>query len=264
MSILGGFEGLVYSSSAKGGGAAASNIGVATRLNPVVDPGNINVRGDGRRGLYDILLGMVEPVFNLDMWPTDKDFITTYQDGQTAIPFLHYKTGSIGLTFTNVYVNRMSVESRHNEAINLSTELWAESGEALATQAWGAVVTTPYRWLDSLLKIATATEFEWWEWRYEVVNNLQRLGDVNDRSTRSIEARHREVTGMIVKDCKSFTEFTELMNTAGADPSKFKIQIQLDGSDLLNSNSRWGRIEAPSGPEDLIAKRFPFTALDLT
>jgi hypothetical protein len=267
LSILGGFEALAYTSSGAGkSDGAATNIGVVTRMNPIIDPGNIEVPGTGKRGLYDLLIGMREPQVTLDMVFTDKSFIASYQDGLTAIPWLHLRwAGSPdkGLTFKNVYMNRCSVESRHNEAISTSLELWAEDAEALGAPSWGALVSTPYRWLDSILSIASVPEDEWWSWRYEVVNNLQRLGNVDDGGTRVLKARQRRVTGLVIMDLGSFTEYTDLMNLI-AEMAKFNITITVDGTALLNANCRWGRIEAPTGPEDLIAKRFPFTALDLS
>jgi len=259
--IKGGFDATVWTSSSKTGNA--TNVGVAARVNPIVDPGNIDVPGTGRRGLYDILLGTVQPMFNLDFRPTLASFIDTYQDGQTAIPYLHIKYGSIGVTLTNVYTNTISVEQRAGDALSASAEMWADSGETLASASWGSVVTTPLRWLDTTLEIGGSTETEWHLWRYEVNNNLQRLPNVATRGTREIAAKNRSVTGLIQKDLRDFDEFTDLMDTT-SDPAKFNITIKLDGTEVLNSNCRWGRIEAPAGPEDLVLKRFPFTALDLT
>ncbi|MBU0846922.1 hypothetical protein KKH23_06990 [Patescibacteria group bacterium] len=267
MAILGGYEALVYTSSgvSKSSGDA-TNVGVMTRINPTLDPGNISVRGTGKRGLYDILLGMREPKFTFDMLFTDKDFIITYQDGLTAIPWLHLRfpgSPDSGLTFENVHFNRSSVESRHNEAISATIEAWSESLGALGDPDWQAVVSTPYRWLDSSLSIAATPETEWWSWRYESANNLQRLGNVDDGGTRSLTAKQREVSGLIVMDLDNFSEYTDLMNLV-TEEDKFNITIQVDSEDLLNAYCRWGTLEAPAGPEDLIAKRFPFTALDLS
>lgn len=267
MAILGGFEALLYTSSGVDKDTGnATNVGVVTRINPILDPSNIDVPGTGKRGLYDILLGLRDPQIAIDMVFTNKTFITAYQDGLTAIPWLHLRfpgTPDKGVTLVNAYMNRCSVESRHNEAISASLEFWAEDLVPLGAPSWQALVSTPYRWLDSVLKIGGPTESEWWSWRYEVVNNLQRLGNVDDGGTRAIRARQRRVTGLIVKDLDSFTEYTDLMNLV-AEMAKFNITIQVDGVDLLNVNCRWGRLEAPAGPEDLIAKRFPFTALDLS
>ena len=262
MSIHGGFQANVYWSNTKGSGTA-NHIGITTRISPTIEPNNIEARGTGRRGLYNILLGMIEPRVTLDLLLNDKTFLTTYQNGQTAIPFLHLKTGSIGITFTNVYVNRCTVTSRHNEGLEVSVELWAESGEILASQSWGSPSQTFYRWLDTLLYIDAVPETQWWEWRYEINNNLQRLGNVSSGATREIVAKHRAVTGSLVKDLRSWTEFIGLMNTA-SEQADISITITLDGSTLINSDGRWGPIEAPHGPEDLIAKRFPFTLLDVS
>ena len=277
-SIYGGFEELIYTSSAIGAGATATPVGITTRLNPILDPSNISIRGTGKRGLYDILLGMRQPQFTIDMFPSDIDFIGDYQDGQTEIPYLHYRnvrTGT-GLTFTNVVFNRVSVESRHNEAITATIEAWSDGLTALATIGTWSTLTavTPYRWLYSTLTIAATPETEWWSWRYEVNNNLQRLGNVSTGAIRDVKARHREVTGLIVKDLASFSEWTDLMVVAPAtEEAKFNITIQVDGDtgpgtgstvDLLNQDAcRWGSLEAPVGPEDLQAKRFPFVAIDL-
>lgn len=278
-SIYGGFEELIYTSAAIGAGATATPVGITTRLNPILDPSNISIRGTGKRGLYDILLGMRQPQFTMDILPSDIDFIGDYQNGQTEIPYLHYRntrTG-LGLTFTNVVFNRVSVESRHNEAITATIEAWSDGLTALATMGTWSTLTavTPYRWLYSTLTIAALPETEWWSWRYEVNNNLQRLGNVSTGAIRDVKPRHREVTGLIVKDLASFAEWTALMVVAPAtEEAKFNITITINGNtgpgtgatvDLLNQNAcRWGRLEAPVGPEDLQAKRFPFLAIDLT
>ena len=262
MSIKGGFDATLWTSATKAG--AATNIGVVTRIAPGVEPNNIDVPGTGRRGLYDILLGMVEPTLTIDFRPTDVSFLDTYQDGQTAIPFLHLRLAAgLGITWTTVYINTISVESRAGDAISATMEVWAVSGETLAMGSMGAVATTPYRWLDSTLKIASVPETEWHMWRYEIGNNLQRLPNVSTRGTREIAAKNRTVNGLIQKDLRDMAEFTSLMN-ATSSPAKFNITISIVVTELLNSNCRWGRIEAPGGPEDLILKRFPFTALDLT
>ena len=265
-SILGGYEALVYTSSGVTKDLGnATNIGVASRVNAILDPGNIEVAGTGKRGLYDVLLGMREPQFAFDLLFTDKTFLTTYQDGLSVIPWLHLLfpgSPNKGLTFENAVLNRVSVESRHNEAIQSSIEAWAEGLSAIGSPSFGGVVTTPYRWVDSTLTIG-ALVTDWWSWRYEIANNLQRLGNVDDGDTRAIKARQRRVTGLIIRDLATFTEYTDLVNYA-SEPAKFNITIQVDGVDMLNSDCRWGRLESPSGPEDLIAKRFPFVALDIS
>lgn len=260
--ILGGFDTTVWTSATETG--TPTNIGIAARLSPRLNPNNLDIPGGGRRGFYDILLGTVDPTFSLDMQPTAVSFIDTYQDGQTAIPFLHYRaTGGLGITFTTVYVNTMSLESRVSRPIEASFEFWAESAKALNMGSLTSYQTTPYRWVDSELKISDVVETEWHLWRYEVANNLERLPNVSTKGTREIVAKHRRVNGMIHKDLRDYSEFTSLMNVA-ADPSKFDITISLDGTTLLSNDCRWGTIEGPGGPEDLILKRFPFTALDLT
>jgi len=266
--ILGGYEPLVYTSDgALKSDPTFTSRGVMSRINSVLDPGNINIDGTGRRGLYDILLGMREPVFTAEVLFTDPTFISVYQTGVAEIPWLHMRvpgTPDAGLTFEKVKLNTLSVEARHNEAIAATIEFWAQNVVALAAPAgWPAAVTTPKRWSDSVLSIATVPELEWWSWRYEVNNNLQRLGNVASGATRDIKARNRSVTGLIVRDLSSFADFTTLMNTA-AEMAKFNITITVSGTPFLNSNCRWGRIEAPVVPTDLWAKRFPFTALDIS
>jgi hypothetical protein len=262
MSIQGGFQANVYESLAKGSGDA-DHIGITTRISPAVEPNNIPARGTGRRGLYNVLLGMIEPQLSLDMLLNDKAFLTSYQNGQNPIPFLHLKTGSIGITFTNAYVGRCAVTSRHNAGLEVSVDIWAEEGEALASQSWQSPTLSFYRWLDTVFSIDSTPETQWWEWRYEINNNLQRLGNVDDGGTREIVARHRDVTGSLVKDLRDWDEFVSMMNVA-AEEDLIEILIELDGTTIINADARWGRIEGPTGAEDLIAKRFPFTLLDVS
>lgn len=288
MSIpYGGFQELIYTSSALGAGATANAVGITTRLNPILDPSNINVRGTGKRGLYDILLGMRQPQFTMDILPTDINFIFTNQTGQNRIPYLHYGVGAsgeqptAGLLFSGVYTNRVSVEARHNEAITATMDMWAEDVTLIfPVDNWDAHDVTPYRWLDSELWIGGVEEDYWWSWRYEVNNNLQRLGNVADGGTRTpggIKARHKDVSGLIVKDLASFSEWALLMLVDSPAP-KFNVTLKVFGNggpqdpprsgvamELINQDAcRWGRLEAPVGPEDLQAKRFPFTAIDVT
>jgi len=287
VSILGGFLGTVWTSSGYNDGSVASNRGVITRFNPTIDPGNLNIRGTGARGLYDVQLGLRQPQFTIDMLPTPEedeagdsgaDWLSNIQDGQTAIAYLHIKFfGSTeGLTFVNVLVNRLSVEARAPENITATIEFWAGANitypvgvidwnGSVPNQDWSSGrVTTVYRWLDSILEFGGATESEWWTWRYEVVNNLQRLADVTEGSTRVLVARTRDVTGTITKDLDDFKEWRELANVA-AELTRFNVTITLDGTPLLNcSRCMWGRIGGASGAEDLIAKTLPFFATDLT
>ena len=272
-SIYGGFEEIIYTSSSLGAGATAAPVGITTRLNPILDPNNINIRGTGKRGLYNILQGMRQPQFAIDILPTDIKFISDYQDGQTEIPYLHYKNirTNLGLLFINAVFNRTSVEARHNAAIMATIEVWADDVTVLMPMdTWDPLTAIePYRWLHSVLKIPV-TETAWWSWRYEVNNNLQSLGNVDDGGIRDIKPKQRDVSGLIIKDLASFDEWVTLM----AETAKFNITIQVDGDtgpgtgtvvDLLNQDAcRWGRIEGPTGAEDLQAKRFPFTAIDLT
>ena len=275
--ILGGFSGTLFTSTGYNDNSAGVNVGVAARVTPALDPNNINVRGTGERGLYDILLGMRDPRITVDFLPTAKSFLATYQSGITPIPYLHMRFGTTdGLTFVAPKVNRMSIEARHNEAVTATMELWAGGNASYPsglirwglntppTQSWGSRVTTPYRWLNTVLSVASSVETQWTSWRYEVVNNLQRLGNVATGGTRDLKARQRDVTGQVVADLEDFEEFGTLANV-GSEAAKFNITATLDGTDLLNCNyCRWGRLEAPFGPEDLIMRRFPFTATDLT
>jgi len=70
-------------------------------------------------------------------------------------------------------------------------------------------------------------------------------------------------------DLETFVEYGDIADLA-AEMSRFNITIHLvtgsaPADEMLNCDRcRWGRLEAPSGPEDLIARRFPFTATDLT
>ena len=87
MSILGGFLGTVYTHTSMNAGTAI-NRGVITRFNPVLDPGNINVRGTGERGLYDVLLGFRQPRFTIEFMPQSEAWIKSIQDGSAGIEFL--------------------------------------------------------------------------------------------------------------------------------------------------------------------------------
>ena len=174
-------------------------------------------------------------------------------------------------------MNRLTLEGRHPDAIRCTAEFWAggdstypvgildwDGPTGVPGCSWGARQTTPYRWLHSDLRIGGVPETQWWSWRYEVNNNLQRLGNVADGSTRAIQPKQRDVSGLIVKDLEDFEEYGDLANLV-AEAARFNIRIRLDSTELLNCDRcRWGTLEVPSGPEDLIAKRFPFTATDLT
>jgi len=284
MSILGGFLGTVYTATTLTSGIP-ENRGVITRFSPVLDPGNIPVRGTGEKGLYDILIGFRQPRLTLEFLPTDEVWIEDIQDGSLGIKYLILRfVGNIGLIFVNPYVNRFTLEATHGEAIRCTAEFWAAGdvtypvgvvnfAAASPTPAsWGARVGSPdspvYRWLDSDLYIGgyPGTPItDWWSWRYEVNNNLQRLGNVATGGTRLIEGKQRDVTGLIVRDCMNFAEYWQIANL-GTEMDEFNIAVTLGATNRVMLDCdycRWGTLEAPSGPEDLIAKRFPFTATDL-
>lgn len=246
-------------------------------MTPVLDPHNLNVRGTGERGLYDILVGMRDPRVTIDFQICSKTFLTTYQGGSTAIPYVHLKfSGSTdGLTFVGCKVERITVTGRHGEMITGSMELWAGGngsypsglirwGGVVPSQTWGSRSITPYRWLNSIVTINSVVNSQWWEWRYEVRNNLQRLGNVATGGTRDLKNKARDLTGEVIMDLEDFSEYGTVANL-GSDGLKFPFKITLDGTDILDATyCRWTRLEAPFSAEDLIAKRFPFTATDLT
>ena len=274
-SILGGFLGTIYTHTSMTTGTA-TNRGVITRITPVIDPGNLNIRGTGERGLYDILIGRREPRLTIEFLPTDKSWLASIQDGSSGTEFLFLKfVGNKGLTFVDAYVNRFSAEVQNGETIRCTAEFWAggdatypvgviDWDDVTPTCSWGARQTTPYRWLDSDLRIGVATETQWWSWRYEVNNNLERLGNVATGGTRAIKPKQRDVTGLIVKDLEDFEEYGDIADLT-SEMARFNIRVRIDGTALLDCDRcRWGTLEAPTAPEDLIAKRFPFTATDLT
>lgn len=285
MSILGGFQGTIYAHTSLVGGTAL-NRGVITRFSPVLDPGNIPVRGTGEKGLYDILLGLRQPRLTIEFLPTDEVWVEAIQDGTLGLEYLSLRfSDSMGLIFVNPYVNRFTLEATHGEAIRCTAEFWAagngaypagvvDFATASPTCIWGDRVGDlnhpVYRWLDSELYIGGypgSPDTEWWSWRYEVNNNLQRLGNVDDGGTRLIKAKQRDVTGLIVRDCVDFSEYWQMANlAAGSEMDAFNIAVTFGATDQVMLDCdlcRWGALEAPSGPEDLIATRFPFTATDL-
>jgi len=262
--ILGGFEGKVYKSTTEEG--AKTNIGVVTRFNPLVDPGNIEVRGTGRRGLYNILLGVREPRFEIDMLVQDPTFLDLIMDGQTALSWLHLKVGAggQGLTFEEVFANRITGSCRVGEAVNATVEFWAEDCSSYQTTgAIGADLDTPMRWSDSVVSLAGATITDWHEWRFEVNNNLQRLPNVTEGSTRDIKGRHRDVSATLIRDLANYTDYINLMNLS-SEMAIFNFTLSLLGTEMINSNARYGVLASPSGAEDLISKQFPLEILDLT
>ena len=280
--ILGGFLGTLWRSETYNDGSAAVNIGVVTRITPVLDPHNLNVRGTGERGLYDILLGTRDPRITIDFQIADKTFLTSYQSGSTAIKFLHLKMASgggalDGLTFVGAKVERITVTGKSGEMITCTAEFWAGGNTtypsglirwngSVPSQAWGVRSTTPFRWLNSTVTVALALQSQWWEWSYEVRNNLQRLANVSTGGTRDLKNKARDLTGQIIMDLEDFTEWGALANlTESAGNAHFPITITLDSTPILDATyCRWTRLEAPFAAEDLIAKRFPFTATDLT
>lgn len=279
--ILGGFLGTVYTAPSMA--ADKVNRGVITRFNPTLSPGNLPVRGTGERGLYNILIGRREPVFTIDFLPTDADWLASLRSGSAGDSLMHLYFQSVnkGLTFENYACNRLSIEGREGEIIRASAEFWAGGGtnwpvgikdydDVAPTGSYGDREILPYRWLDSKLHIGVVSPvLTWWSWRLEINNNLRRLGDVEDGSTRDLQARQRDVSGLVVMDLADFAEYELIADVTIPDMAYFNITIELGPTgalvDMLNCNScRWDRLEAPSGPEDLIAKRFPFTATDIT
>lgn len=275
MPILGGWETVIWYG---GGPSAATNIGVVTRPDPVLDPALINVRGTGKRGLRNLIVGLKDHRLNIDWVPANTTFITDYQDG-SEISTLHYKVGSVGITLVANRLNRLTTSCRAGDLLRCSGEFWAESIRPLDSGCpWGGVeIDDVMSWENFVLKVAPKTDptnpvvnTKWHEWRYEVRNNLERLANVDTKTTRSIEPRSRDVSGLLVWDLENYDEWvhsqTGFIGTKGEE--KFYIQIMEGSNYLLGSvngvYSQWGRVEAPHGPGDLQLKRFPFTSLDLS
>ena len=224
--------------------------------------------------MRDIILGLKDPRLTVEFTPPDTSFIRTYQDG-TVIGTLHYKVGTdVGLTFTSAKINRLSATCRAGDILRITAEIWGTSVRTLDTGCpWaGTELETALAWINFIVKVATKAaptvlvpNTKWHEWRYEIVNNLERLANVDAKTTRSLERRHRNVTGMLVQDLEDMAEFIEFMG--GSAEEKFKMQILEVANPLLGGASgvytQWGRIEAPHGPEDLQLKRFPFTCLNI-
>ena len=75
--------------------------------------------------------------------------------------------------------------------------------------------------------------------------------------------RENSIVGIPWEGVAEYGSLAEV--TVGLEAPRFNITIELDGTEMLNCDRcRWDRIETPASAEDLIAKRFPFTATDLT
>jgi len=268
--IAGGFQAELHTSATKTG--VTTFRGFVQRINPSLNPNNINVRGGGRRGLYDIILGMREPVISFDLIVTDETFLSSYQNGESSIAFMHIRYNmnvDIGLTFTTVRFNTQSVECRAGEAVNATIEVWAVAVEVLAGASFANPSGSAIPWSDTDFYLdedglGFVEETTWQSWRYEVNNNLERLPNVNDGSTRDMVPRSRTVTGMLIKDLADFDEYIGIVDE---DPMiDFKLEIEGVGSPtiMFSNEGRWGRVETPGGVQDLVYKRYPFTLLDLT
>ena len=234
----------------------------------------IEVRGTGKRALRDIILGVKDPRINIEFVPPNSSFVRAYQTG-AEIATLHYKVGTIGITFSNCRVNRMTVTCRAGDIMRVTAEILGSNIAALASGCpWaGNEIETALHWIGTSVKVAPKSNptvpvvnSKWHEWRYEIRNNIERLPYVDSKGTRSLELRHREVNGLLVWDFEDMAEFTEFVGSDAED--KFYLQILEGANYMLGSASgslaQWGRLEAPHGPEDLILRRFPFTCIDIT
>jgi len=266
MPIKGGWDTTIW----YGAAPTPTCLGVVTRPDPVLDPALIEVRGTGKRGLREIVLGLKDFRVNVEWAPASVSFITSFQAG-AEIAALHYKAGAVGLTFKPAYVERLSVSCRAGDIARCSGEFVAKEVVTLEAIS-GTEVNTVLDWTNFEVKVAPktaptvpATNSKWHEWRYEVRNNFERLANVNAKTTRSLEQKHREVSGLIVWDLEDYAEWLEFVG--GDAEQKFYIQIKQGANYLLGSASgvysQWGRLESPHGPEDLQLKRFPFTSVDL-
>jgi len=266
MSIKGGWDTTLW----YGAAPTPVNLGVVTRPDPNLDPALINVRGTGKRGLRDIILGLKDFRVSVEWAPASVSFITSFQAG-AEIAALHYKVAALGLTFKPAYVERLTVSCRAGDYLRCSGEIVAK--EVVTLEAFsGTEVDTVLDWTNFQIRVAPksaptvpATVSDWHEWRYEVRNNFERLPNVDAKTTRSLVQRHREVTGLLVRDLNDYAEWLEFVG--GDAEKKFYIQVKQGANYLLGSASgiysQWGRLEAPHGPEDLQLKRFPFTCIDL-
>ncbi len=268
--IAGGFQVELHTSATETG--ATTFRGFVQRINPAMNPNNINVRGGGRRGLYDVLLGMREPTITLDLILTDETFLSTYQNGETPVSWVHVRYNldtPFGLSYQTVRMNTVSVECRAGEAVRATIELWAVLVQDLALANFASPSGTAIRWSDTDFFLdedgqGFVEELTWQSWRYEVNNNLQRLPNVNSGATRDMVPRQRGVTGMLVKDLADFDEYLSIVD----EDAKIDFKLEINGvgtpTIMFSNEGRWGRLEGPGGIEDLVYKRYPFTLLDLT
>jgi len=287
VSIYGGWSTTIWFGGAVGN--PSTNVGIVTRPDPIFDPALIEVAGTGKRGLYDILMGIKDPRLTVEWIPgyisgsgtpvsDSTNFIRTYQAG-AQLATLHYLVkkapSAVGLTFSNARIDRLTLSCRAGDVLRATAEFLAENVAAVdALCPWSGVeinkaLAWPYVSVYVAPKSAPTVPVEntkWHEWRYEVRNNIERLANVNNKGTRSLELRSRRVTGTLVWDFENFTEYTDFVG-ASAD-ALFALHVKDDDNNYLLgqaswANAQWGRLEVPHGPEDLQLKRFPFTSLNL-
>lgn len=246
----------------------------ADQIEPLIDPGNIKLRGAGnydlqviKKGLRQVGLKMgyplpsAAPVELLQWAKMDLNKSLTMQ-------LLYFKgtfadaTDIISLLFTGMKFHKVSVSCSIEDVVRASAEFLGVDVATGTAKITGATYTDhggAIAFHESYVKKDTTTLDCVTDWKFDIENNLKRVPVIRSSSghlVKYLPFRHRVLSGEVTFEFESIEEASEVL----AD-TEFTLEFGLGGTcKAVFSYCKWDNVSIPSRMEDLLYLKAPFVA----
>ncbi|MEM2107843.1 MAG: phage tail tube protein [Candidatus Bathyarchaeia archaeon] len=241
-------------------------------VEPMIDPGNIKLRGIGTRDLTAIKRGLRQVGVKVDYAVPSDDVMQFLQHTLTLYPLtievIYDKSGTIvDLRFTGCRVDKTTVQCSVEEVVKASVELIGQSLAAETSKISGASYTDfggaiPFS--QCYVQFGTAsggnlqTIEEITDWKFTVANNLKRVPVIRSTSgelLKFLQPRHRSITGELTFEFENRTRYYEVIND-----TEFSVKLGLGPKYVLLKYCKWDSVKTPTRLEDLVSLKGEFTA----
>ncbi len=239
-------------------------------------PGPVPVPISGGVDNASIEEGISKPVITLTITPdkTDgKSFMKDFASSDNSFTLLVAKklTGS---TVDTIYripgckVKRSSgtvaIYPQHG-TFQLTLEIWGWEiffAVVSGTKTFNTPASTAINWSDIVVKKATVTVTDWWDFEYVIDNEIERI--VNDQgATTALKRGRRVLTGAFTRTTKTSatgsTEFGEAKNA-----TKFEVEFLYDGNSYKFNNSVLDEADVTHAITAMTGRRSAFIGTSLT
>lgn len=246
----------------------------ADQIDPIIDPGNIKLRGAGSADLQLIKKGLrqvglkvgyplpsVAPIELLQWAKMDLSKSLSMQ-------VLYYKgqfteaTDIISLLYTGMKFHKVSVSCSIEDVVRASAEFQGVDVTIGTAKISGATYTDhvgAVAFHESYVKKDTTTLDRVTDWKFDIENNLKRVPVIrtsNGHLAKYLPFRHRNLSGELTFEFESIEEASEVL----AD-TEFDLEFGLGGTcKAVFSDCKWDNISIPSAMEDLLYLKAPFVA----